>query len=315
MDFLSADDLLACAKSDWGIVDEPEYPAVRELIETHTETMRRIHDILYLTRTGEEISSWFHDESKDGPRPLHLLGMGKAGMKQVEARLIAEFRRAAPPDIFSSESPAERDPLREIRVLSRLLDERVSPKRPEEPTLYGTAAALGLEALSVHDPLLCGRARVLQPSLKIPRAIGRLSEAYDTFPEEAVVAFRDLLEQAAMDPVVQVRVRAVRAAAALVGHPKMADLLAAMWEDDDPTVREAALAGLIRSAHDREMHHRIATFSRDNMRELRHTVLTALIDRHDLDPAIRRSLRSLVFDWAPDVRTRARWAYSDAEIA
>jgi hypothetical protein len=307
MDILSADDLLNRARYNWGIVDEQQFPVICDLIESNTATMRRIHDIIYLTRNDVEIPTWFREET-NGLSPLQLLGMGKVGMAKVEASLIAEFRRAASPAIFPSAGP-ERDSGREIRVLSRLLHERIFPPQPEGDARPCYAE---VETWGVHDPLL--DRRIAQPSGKIVDAISALAQRYGDFTESTVVAFHNLLDVAVTDPNRETRLGVVRAAAAIVGQAHTADLLATVQDDVDLEVRETALVGLVRLAHDPQMHARIALFARDADRKLRTIAFKALVGQK-LDPAMRGAMVHLVFDAAPDLKTQARWFYDEEELA
>jgi hypothetical protein len=313
MDFLTTDELLNRMRLNWGLADTPAFAVIQKSVSDHAELMRVIYDCLYLTRDTEAIRQWFHQELlKEFPRvtPLQLFAAGDYRVGVVEAVLIQEFCRAAPPEIFPSASSADaRNPAGEIDMIRRLLGERrFTPPSDDDPDSESVQEGWPQEDWSVHDPAHRGRSFVLQPTIKIARAIMRLSDDQDG------VAFRELLQVAARDPAQEIRMSVVKAAANLIGHPEMADLLANMRDDLKDEIREKALSGLIRAADHAEMHWRIAPFAHDENRQIRRMALAALFEK-ELAPEIRKGLMWLAFDPAPEVRAMAREVFRSEERA
>ncbi len=303
MDFLKTNELLDRIGLTWGLIDAADLALVRRLVFSHEAKMRRIYDILYLTRDDVDRREWFHQEIL-GATPLQHFASGDHGGGLAEAVLIAEFGRAAPPEIFPSAVSDGRNPAAEIEMICRLLGERrFTPPSDDDPDLDSEP-----EYWSVHDPVHHGGVRVLQPTVKVARAIMRLSDDQDG------VAFRDLLSFAAADEAEEIRMSVAKAAGDLIDHPEMADLLANMRDDPTREIRERALSGLVRRADDVAMHHRIAPFTQDVDRSIRRRALNALFEK-DLAPDVRNGLRWLVFDAAPEIRATARDVFREEEKA
>lgn len=294
MNLFSATELIDRVRFHWGLAGYANFAALEALFLEHPAAARRIHDILYLTRDESAIQRWFHEPLANGLTPLQFLANGAPGLRRLESILISEFRRAAPPEIFANPS-STRDPALEATVLDRLIYERVdSGKDPKEVLIY--------------DPLLASDAPVPNHTIRIARAISRLASEFDG------PALRHLLELAALDPSKEICKRVAHAAAGLVGHPSMADLLVSFRTHPDPEVRMMALGGLLPFARRLEMHARIAPYARDVVKKIRLDAFEALAPQ-DLPPEIRSSLIGLAWDPDPEIRARARSVFSEDELS
>lgn len=291
MKFLSTAELQATLPAVWGASNDEDTNLLRDLAGRFPGMMRRIHDIVTLTREKFGLAGWLY-RSLDGALPINLLRSGEDGLRELDAVMVERLRRVAPREIFEMPGQAT-DVEGEGNVLLHLLWDR--------------DGALPGQSGEIHDPMRFDRFPIRDAGRRLSAAVGRYIRSEDS--ETA----RKLLGAAISDDNPEICRSAIAASGWLVGFEDVRERLKLMSVHPERSVRIATVRALSQRSEQPEVAKLLRPFLIEKDELVRRAAIEAFVGK-TLPLEVTAIIWDAVLDEDPEVARLAQLVVPEAQI-